>query len=191
MIETGFEEIAGDSRATLLALARSSISDHLQNRFSLPDPEALAPPLSLYRGVFVTLSKAGALRGCIGTLEASDPLAVAVADCAVGAAVRDHRFPSVVTEELAEVQISISVLGQPEPLDARDRADLLQQLRPGVDGLVVESGSRRATFLPQVWEQLDQPETFLSQLLLKAGLPADYWSERLRCSRYQCVKFSE
>jgi len=141
--------------------------------------------------VFVTLKKSGALRGCIGTLEADDPLAIAVAKCAVGAALRDPRFPPLEVAELHGVRISISVLERPRPLAVMDREELLATLRPGQDGLLLESGRHRATFLPQVWEQLPEPEQFFAHLLKKAGLAADHWSDELRFQRYGSTNFSE
>lgn len=131
------------------------------------------------------------LRGCVGTLEASEPLAVAVADSAVGAAFRDPRFPALEAGELAQVHISISVLDRPQALPARDRAQLLSALRPGRDGLILEHGTHRATFLPQVWEQLPDPADFIARLLEKAGLPADYWSSGMQFQRYGSVSFGE
>lgn len=143
------------------------------------------------RGAFVTLTLRQQLRGCIGTLEASEPLAETVADCARGAALRDPRFRPVREEELAELDLEVSVLTIPQAMRISERSDLLQQLRPRTDGLLLEHGRRRSTFLPQVWEQLPEPEVFLSQLLEKAGLPADYWSGGLRFSRYQSTSFRQ
>ena len=147
--------------------------------------------MGMRRGVFVTLTRSGALRGCIGTLEGDQPLVHSVPECARGAAFRDPRFPPLADTELGEICVEISVLTEPEPLSVKSREDLLGQLRPGVDGLLIEEARQRATFLPQVWEQLAEPEDFLSHLLKKAGLPANHWSGRLRCSRYQCIKFTE
>ncbi len=183
-------ELSGGDRLALLQLARDAIARELG---AAQGDETLEPgdALSLRRGVFVTLKRAGALRGCIGTLESDRALRHSVPDCALGAAFRDPRFPALEYHELAHVRVEISVLTEPQPLQAASRESLLAQLRPGVDGLLIEEQRRRATFLPQVWEQLAEPGDFLGQLLKKAGLPPDYWSEGLRCSRYQCIKFAE
>lgn len=183
-------DLSQEDQSLLLQLARQAIVAEL----SRASPEALlidAGKLALRRGVFVTLTKAGSLRGCIGTLESDQPLHESVPDCARGAAFRDPRFPSVSEIELEGLRVEISVLTNPQPIRHSGRDDLLRQLRPGTDGLLIEQDNYRATFLPQVWEQLSRGEEFLSQLMKKAGLPGDYWSEQLRCSRYQCIKFSE
>ncbi|RLQ22442.1 AmmeMemoRadiSam system protein A [Seongchinamella sediminis] len=179
-------ELGLAARQRLLALARQAISGHQ------PPPEITAEAgLGQCCGVFVTLKKHGELRGCIGQLEARQPLPITVADCAAGAAFRDPRFPALQAGEVELVTISIAVLSPPLPLAASDRSSLLAQLQPGIDGLVIAEGERRATFLPSVWEQLPDRSQFLSQLLAKAGLPADYWSDELACSRYTSCNFSE
>jgi AmmeMemoRadiSam system protein A len=137
---------------------------------------------------FVTLWKDGELRGCIGSLRAERPLAEEVAQRAVDAAFHDPRFPPLRPEELDQVDIEISVLQPPEPLEVMDEADLLRKLRPGVDGLILADGSHRATFLPSVWEQLPAPRDFVRQLKRKAGLSADHWSATLRFERYGAEK---
>ena len=142
-------------------------------------------------GVFVTLTLEGRLRGCIGVTDDAGPLERAVQDCALGAAFRDPRFPPLQAEDLSRTRICISLLDPPTPLPARIRAELLAQLEPGKDGLILEEGQHRATFLPQVWEQLPRPEEFLRHLLRKAGLPEDYWSPGLRFQRYRSVSLAE
>ncbi|MCJ8502053.1 AmmeMemoRadiSam system protein A [Desulfatitalea alkaliphila] len=182
----------------LVALARHTLCRRLgrtaaddqaaaQSETELSDP-ALAVP----GGVFVTLKKAGCLRGCIGTLEGRDPLTVAVPVYAEHAAFRDPRFDPLTADELAQVDIEVSVLTPPRPLPYKDGDDLAAKLRPGVDGVILRKGAAGATFLPQVWEQLPRPADFLSQLCLKAGLPADAWrSERLAVETYQVQSFAE
>ncbi|MGA1529843.1 MAG: AmmeMemoRadiSam system protein A [Kiritimatiellia bacterium] len=137
--------------------------------------------------VFVTLEKNGRLRGCIGHLEATQSLVDDIAGNAVAAALHDPRFPPVTEDELAQIELSLSVLTPPEPMIINDEDDLVRQLRPGVDGLILEKGSRRATFLPSVWEDLPDPRSFIRQLKLKAGWSPDYWSDSIMCSRYQTV----
>ena len=134
---------------------------------------------------FVTLTRQGRLRGCIGTLEAHQPLKDDVKRNARSAALHDPRFPALAREELADTQVHVSVLSPLTPLACEGEADALALLRPGVDGVLLEFGDRRATFLPQVWEQLPEPRQFLTQLKRKAGLPADFWAEGLRLSRYE------
>lgn len=141
---------------------------------------------------FVTLTKHGALRGCIGTLEARLPLAEDVRRRAVDAATRDYRFPPVRAQELAEIHIEVSVLSAPEPLRYGNPQEIPHLLRPGTDGVVLVSGMRRSTFLPQVWERVPEPERFLEMLCQKAGLAPDAWRyEPLHLLTYQVHSFCE
>ncbi|TPQ25440.1 AmmeMemoRadiSam system protein A [Methylomonas koyamae] len=182
--------LTDDQRQRLLALARHSISHGLETgRPSSVDPAQYAGELSARRATFVTLERAGQLRGCIGMLEARRPLAEDVAENAFAAAFRDPRFPPLRDSELAGLDLHISVLTPAEPLPVKSEADLLQQLRPGVDGLILEEGGRRATFLPAVWDDLPEPARFLNHLKQKAGLPAAYWSDSLRFFRYTTESF--
>jgi AmmeMemoRadiSam system protein A len=190
MVRSLSTELTQDERQALLKLARQAIAVELgADEHSSPGEQPRA--LAQRRGVFVTLTRAGALRGCIGTLESDQPMVDSVPDCARGAAFRDPRFAPLVRTELEQVCVEISVLTEPEPLAVASRKELLEALRPGIDGLLIEEDLQRATFLPQVWEQLAGPDQFLAHLFAKAGLPGNYWSGRLRCSRYQCIKFSE
>ena len=140
---------------------------------------------------FVTLTQQGALRGCIGSLTAYRSLREDVAANAVNAAVRDPRFPALTADELPDTHIEVSVLSAPEPYPFTDRADALSRLRPGVDGLTLEYGSHRGTFLPQVWDSLSKPDDFLANLVRKAGLPAGWWDDGARLSRYTVKAFEE
>lgn len=148
-------------------------------------------PLALRKpgASFVTLKKYGELRGCIGSLEAYQPLVEDIAHNAYAAAFSDPRFPSLSESELAELDIHISVLTPAVPMQFTSQADLLQQIQPGIDGLVLEDGRHRGTFLPAVWEQLPDAAQFLQHLKLKAGLPADYWSDSIKISRYTTESF--
>ena len=179
-------------RAELLAIARRSIEAG-QAADSEPgiDLDGLDETMRIPSAVFVTLTQAGALRGCIGSLEARDPLAQAVSRAAFNAAYRDPRFPPLTVAEFSQTQIEISVLSPFEPVVAPSRQSLLEQLRPGVDGLVIEDAGRRATFLPKVWEKIASPEDFLQQLFLKAGLSPGHWSEGLAVKRYTTETFAE
>ncbi len=179
-------------RAELLRLARASILHGLETGRPLAvdladfDPELAAPGAS-----FVTLHRQGELRGCIGSLEAHRPLVVDVAENAFAAAFRDPRFSPLAVDEFDDLEIEISVLSPPEPMAFTDEADLLRQIRPGVDGLILEDMGRRGTFLPSVWAQLPRREDFLAHLKLKAGLPPGHWSPTVRVWRYTTESFAE
>jgi len=172
----------------LLAHARWAIAERLG---LAGEPPVTPAPLEAPGACFVTLSQAGALRGCIGSLEVHRPLVLDVTENARAAAFRDPRFAPVSAGEWPGIQVEVSLLGPPEALEAGSEAELLAQLRPGVDGLILAAGPRRATFLPQVWEQLPDGRDFLLQLRRKAGLPGDYWGPDLRCWRYQVRKWRE
>jgi AmmeMemoRadiSam system protein A len=149
------------------------------------------PALEAPGATFVTLFKHGLLRGCIGTLEARRPLGVDVRANAVAAAFDDPRFPRLANEEFIDTSVEVSLLSAPEPMMADGEQDLLAQLRPGVDGLVLEFAGRRATFLPQVWDSLREPTAFLAELKRKAGLPIDFWNAAAHISRYRVTKWRE
>ena len=175
------------SQQRLLDLAKSSIQHGLQTgqpiTINLNDyPEELTQP----RATFVTLQINQQLRGCIGMLEAVRPLAEDIAENAFSAAFRDPRFPPLEAHELHDLEIHLSILTPAEPVSFNSEQDLLSQLRPGIDGLILEEGRhRRGTFLPSVWESLPDPEQFLRHLKQKAGLPPGYWSKNIRIYRYQ------
>jgi len=182
---------AGD-RLLLLRLARDTLHHGLVTA-QPPQPDLAEIPGALRerRAVFVTLSRGGNLRGCIGSLRASAPLAWAVVDAAHGAGFRDPRFPCLRAEELAATRIEISVLSPLEQLAVGSRDELFATLRPQHDGLLLHDGKQRATFLPKVWQQLPDRHQFLDQLLLKAGLPKRHWSADLQFYRYQAATFGE
>ena len=182
---------AGHGRL-LLTMARRSIEHGLTRgeplRVEVEDqPAALQQP----GACFVTLHKEGQLRGCIGNLNPVQPLVCDVSENAYSAAFRDPRFVRVQNGEMAALQIEISILTPRETVSVDSEAELLQSLRPGIDGLVLEEGVLRATFLPAVWEHLPDPRRFLQQLKLKAGLPKDYWSSTLRIHRYRTVSVED
>lgn len=179
-------------QAQLLTLARTSIAHGLSKGHALPVkladyPDTLTQP----RATFVTLERHGQLRGCIGMLEAIRPLVEDVAENAYAAAFRDPRFPPLRDAELADLQLHISILSPAEALSFDSEADLLAQIRPGIDGLILHDHGHRGTFLPSVWEQLPDKTQFLQHLKQKAGLPAHYWSETLLVSRYTTFMFGE
>jgi len=178
--------LAQEHERLLLGLARASIRHGLSKGNPLPvDLTTLPTELTVKCATFVTLEKRGELRGCIGCLEALRPLAVDIATNAYAAAFRDSRFPPVSPNEIDELEIRISLLTPAEPIAFSSEADLLSQLVPGEDGLILEEGSQRGTFLPSVWESLPEPGEFLRHLKRKAGLPADYWSNSLKVYRYR------
>lgn len=176
----------------LLGLARDAIAmrlggrahDFLQNA---EFPEILAAP----GACFVTLTRRGVLRGCIGTLDACRPLHEDVRENAIGAAFRDSRFSPLRADEFADLCIGVSLLGAAEALLASSEAEACESLVPHADGVILQFAGRRATFLPQVWEQLPEPAVFLAHLMQKAGLPANFWSPDLRLYRYQVRKWTE
>lgn len=175
-----------DHQNFLLDLARQSIRHGLTHGKPVPvNMDQMPPELSVKRATFVTLEKKGELRGCIGCLEAIRPLAMDIAVNAYAAAVHDSRFPPVTADEIDELEIHLSLLTPAEPIAFSSETDLISQLRPGLDGLILEEGVLRGTFLPVVWETLPEPKAFLRHLKLKAGLPALYWSSTLRIYRYR------
>ena len=177
----------------LLQIARDAISSKIHRRGGADGRGAqlskLPSELKQKRATFVTLTLGGALRGCIGMLEACRPLAEDVAANACAAAFEDPRFEPLSKEEFENLEIHISVLSPPEEMKFSSEADLLEQIRPGVDGLILQEGGRRGTFLPSVWEDLPGAELFLMHLKMKAGLPNTYWSDTLRVSRYTAEYF--
>lgn len=174
----------------LLSLAHDAISQRLGNpQGKRAAPGALPPELLEKRASFVTLTLRGNLRGCIGSLEAFRPLADDVAANACAAAFEDPRFPPLTRQEFGSVEIHISVLSAPEELHGSSEADFLNQIRPGVDGLILQEGFRRGTFLPCVWEELPDKPLFWAHLKRKAGMPVDYWSDRVRVFRYTAEYF--
>ncbi|MGD2082377.1 MAG: AmmeMemoRadiSam system protein A [Chromatiales bacterium] len=180
-----------EQRVTLLSVARESIAHGIERGRPLPvERAAFDPVLRERRASFVTLQQGGKLRGCIGHLEARQPLVADVAENAFSAAFRDPRFQPVGAAEVDALEVHISVLGSPVPLEFRSEDELVAQLRPGVDGLILEDGPYRGTFLPSVWESLPHPRVFLAHLKTKAGLPAGYWSDSLRVLRYRTESFS-
>lgn len=189
----GMSNYTDEEKTFLLRTARAMIASSL-----LPDVESpgtqerVFPALLKKRGCFVTLHKKGALRGCIGSIDAARTLIDCVKDNALNAAFGDPRFPSVTAAELPEIEIEISVLTSPETLPFTDANDLKQKLIPGVHGVILAHGRRSATFLPQVWAQLQDVESFLTQLCLKAGLSGKAWQDQeTQIKVYQVEYFSE
>lgn len=169
----------------LLKVAHESIGCGLIYGEALKIDAAQYPPLlQEQRACFVTLHRAEKLRGCIGSLDATRELVVDVSENAFSAAFRDPRFAPLFAAELVDLEIHISILSPLEPLSCDSDAALLRLIVPHRDGLVLDDGRRRGTFLPSVWDSLPQPEAFLHQLKQKAGLPDDCWSPALKVYRY-------
>ncbi len=187
------ERLTPAERDPLIELARQALELGVGGE-PLPelDLESLPPRLQAPGASFVTLTKRGALRGCIGSLEPYRPLAEDVRQHAVAAALNDYRFPRLQPEELPEITLEISCLTLPQPLEYDRPEELPTLLRPHTDGVVLRDGSRRATFLPQVWEKLPDPAEFLNHLCRKMGLPPDSWRLRkLTVEIYQVEKIHQ
>jgi AmmeMemoRadiSam system protein A len=177
-----------DLGAALIATARGAIDA----AFGRPEAR-VRPHAALDRpgATFVTLKQDGELRGCIGTLEAHRLLAIDVRRNALAAAFSDPRFAPLAEGELGMTMVEVSLLSPAARVEVADEEDLLARLEPGVDGIVLELGRRRATFLPQVWESLPDPRDFIGALKRKAGMPANFWSAEMRVSRYTVAKWHQ
>jgi len=178
---------------TLVRLARQTIAERLGKKSIKVDPDSMEDIIfQNHRGTFVTLTINKQLRGCIGNLDSTESILAGIKRNAINAAFHDPRFPSLKAHELDRVNIEVSILAEPHRLEYRDSKDLLAKLRVNVDGVILRRGSASATFLPQVWEQLPQPEQFLSHLCMKAGLSADDWKKsQLDILTYQVQYFEE
>lgn len=174
--------------AILLPLARAAIAGPLGRTHVA---RATAPWLQAPGACFVTLTQQGNLRGCIGSLEAHRPLLADVRANAVAAAFHDPRFAPLTADELDHTELEVSLISPMQPLAFASEAEALAQLRPGIDGVLFEYGTRRSTFLPQVWEQLPAAAEFMGQLKRKAGLSASFWATEVRLQRYTVAKWKE
>ncbi|MDH5613299.1 MAG: AmmeMemoRadiSam system protein A [Gammaproteobacteria bacterium] len=179
-----------EQRQQLHDIAYQSIKHGLSIGKALTvDLTKLDKALQTKRATFVTLNKHGQLRGCIGMLEPIRPLAEDVAYNAFAAAFSDPRFPPLQENELEQLKIHISILGTPEKIFFDSEDNLITQLRPGIDGLIMEEGHHRGTFLPSVWESLRDRREFLNHLKIKCGLPQNYWSDSICIHRYTVEEF--
>lgn len=183
--------MTADRGRVLLALARESLEEAFGLRGTGPSADRSEPWLDEPGATFVTLHREGALRGCVGSVRAYRPLGDDVRANARAAAFSDTRFPPLGRGELDEVEIEVSLLSAPEPLDVHSEAEALAALRPGVDGVILDSRGQRATFLPQVWEQLPDPREFLAHLRDKAGLPPGVWDPQTKLWRYTVSQWEE
>jgi AmmeMemoRadiSam system protein A len=185
--------LTGPEKRCLLEIARAALTAAVTGAPALPiEPSALPEALRRPGCCFVTLTCAGQLRGCVGGLLPELPLYRDVERRAAQAALRDERFEPVQPAELDGLDIEISVLSRPQRLAYTGPDDLLRHLRPGVDGVVLADGPRCATFLPQVWSRLPEPEQFLSRLCEKLGAHPDAWrAGRLQVAAYQVIEFAD
>jgi len=187
------DELTLEEQKILLHLARDAMERGVKGG-KLPslDESSLTPHLREDGASFVTLTVRGQLRGCIGALEPYQPLAQDVREHAVAAALEDPRFPAVSERELNRIQIEVSRLTRPVPLEYKDSEDLLHKLRPNVDGVILRDGFQRSTFLPQVWEKIPDPVEFLNNLCYKMGTSPDLWRRKhLDVLTYQVEDFHE
>ena len=187
------DKLTTEEKQTLLRLARQALELGVRGEKLPPlDWSLFSPRLKEEGASFVTLTVNGDLRGCIGALEARQPLAEDVREHAIEAALQDYRFRPVQTAELGRIRIEVSWLTAPVRLDYASPEDLLKKLRPHVDGVILRDGSRRATFLPQVWEKLPDPADFLDNLCYKMGASPDLWRRKhIDVSIYQVEEFQE
>jgi MEMO1 family protein len=187
------EEALNAVGPALIELARASIAGGLT--IGWPKSVAITPDmpaiLAAPGAAFVTLRRGGRLRGCVGSSIAQRPLIAVVADNAFAAAFKDPRFPSLRRRELDDLDLSIAVLTQPVPMLFSDESDLLGQLQPGIDGLIIEGGPHRALFLPAMWRQFPDSRLFLGQLKQKAGIDPDHWSRAFAASRFQTTEIEQ
>jgi uncharacterized protein len=187
------DKLTSDEKLFLIQLARQSLEAGVRGQ-SLPaiDHASLTPTLRAEGASFVTLTISGELRGCIGALEPYQPLAEDVREHAVAAALEDYRFHPVRDNELSKILIEVSRLTVPKSLEYYHTDELLTKLRPGIDGVIIRDGFRRATFLPQVWEKIPEKSTFLGNLCYKMGAAPDTWRKKhLEVLTYQVEEFHE
>lgn len=187
------DQLTKEEKKILLHIARMALESGVR-RQPLPslEDENITPVLHAEGASFVTLTMNGNLRGCIGALEPYQPLVDDVREHAVAAALEDYRFPPVQENELANIKIEVSRLTRPVQLDYSDADDLLEKIHPGVDGVILRDGFRRATFLPQVWEKIPGPVEFLENLCYKMGASPDTWRRKhLDVLVYQVEEFHE
>lgn len=172
-------------REILLRIAKTSITYGLEHHTPMVVTlENYPTSLHVTRSCFVTLHANGKLRGCVGSLIATEALAINVAQNAYNAAFADPRFKPLTPEEFKTVVLDISVLSQPRAMPVTSEADLLQKLQPGVHGLILSDQGKHATFLPSVWQQLPKPVDFVNHLKNKAGWPSNYWSNTMSVETY-------
>ena len=189
----GAERLSDQDKVFLLRLAREALQHGVMGEpLRQLDLKTIPEELKQLGATFVTLTRNGELRGCIGTLEATRPLVEDVRVHAVAAALEDYRFPPLPVDELPKIRIEISRLTNPKKILFNNPEELLSQIRPGIDGVVIQTGVRRATFLPQVWDKVPDVEIFLGMLCRKMGSGPKCWRDKnIDISTYQVEKFGE
>ena len=188
VLQAGAAPLPQEAGQILLPLARAAIAGQLGIARTARED---TPWLRQQGACFITVTQNGNLRGCIGTLRPHRALAEDVRGNAIAAAFRDPRFKPLAAAELDAIALEISVLSALEPLAFASEQDALRQLRPGIDGIVLEYGHHSSTFLPQVWESFKEPSDFLAHLKQKAGLPPDLWDREMKLMRYTVQKWRE
>lgn len=184
--------LSEEEHQLLSTIARDSIQNGLQNHHPLPITLAeVSPPLKKKAATFVTLTLNSTLRGCIGSVVATQPLITDIANNAFNAAFNDPRFSPITAQDLPELSIQISILSTTSKIAHQDEQDLINTITPHVDGIILKDQGRSSTFLPAVWEQLPDPSDFIAHLKLKAGFSQDYWSETLEVYRYSVESWHE
>jgi AmmeMemoRadiSam system protein A len=185
------KSLSDGTKKYLLTLARQAL-ELATNDKTMSEPDVAVVPQEARdkAGCFVTLTMKGQLRGCIGYIQGIKPLYLAVMDNARNAALNDPRFSPVTSGDAAQIVVEISVLTEPEPIVYKDPQDLLQQIVPGQDGIILQKENHQSTFLPQVWEQLTNKVSFLEHLSIKGGMSADAWKSAY-VKRYRAIHFSE
>lgn len=187
------DELTDGEKQTLLKLARESIKFALHGK-KLPklNLDSFTPALREQGASFVTLTVQDQLRGCIGALEARQPLVEDVREHAIAAALEDPRFLPVEKNELNRIRIEVSILSVPQVLKYESSQELIQKLKPHIDGVIIKQGERKATFLPQVWEKVSNPKEFMNQLCYKLSGDPNLWQEtKLQVFTYQVEEFQE
>jgi len=178
-------DLLKDHGELLLKISAASIVNGLNKAKAVGiDMNSFPTPLQASGACFITIKKQGDLRGCIGSPQAHRPLIKDVAENAFRAGFHDPRFPKLTSAEIPELSLSVSVLSPATDMSFEDELDFKNQIRPGIDGLIIADGPHRALFLPSVWEQLPDVEIFLSRLKLKSGMKQDHWSETFTAQRF-------
>ena len=187
---SGVARLPEKFRGPLADIAQQSIRHGIKTGHC-PNVEVLSfpYPLRTLRRTFVSVHVNGALRGCVGSLAAGNPLIADVVQNAYRAAFEDKRFKPLSDDDLARTDISVSILSTPRAMKFRDEADLVAQIQPDRDGLILQDGEKRGIFLPVVWQQIASPQEFLRYLKKKAGLPLDHWSDGVKVWRYTTESF--
>lgn len=186
----GSDEYSHENEKIILEEARKSIEYYINsNQRYIIDADSYPIPLQEKKATFVTLKKNDSLRGCIGILEAQYPLIEDVVRNAYSAAFQDYRFSPLSLNEIYSIHISVSVLTTPTPMSYSSREDFYSQIKKGEDGIILKRGTNRATFLPSVWESIDDVSLFIMHLMAKAGIAK--WDNSIKAERYRVIEISE